>query len=58
MAYIVSATTGGVGYGGWGGSGYRQGVAQIHMPHQLVNVLDLLTPLHIRIATDGVKHKP
>jgi hypothetical protein len=43
--------------GGYGGGG-RGGVAQMHLPHQLVNVLDLLTPLHIRVATDGIKHKP
>lgn len=26
--------------------------------NQLLNVLDLLIPFHVRVATDGIKHKP
>ena len=51
---------GGYGVGGYAGTsgGGSRGVGQIHMPHQLLNVLDLLIPFHVRVATDGVKHKP
>lgn len=52
----ISQATSSGGYGGGGGA--YGGVAQMHLPHQMINVLDLLTPLHIRVATDGVKHKP
>lgn len=33
-------------------------VFRLPIPHQLENILDLLTPIHIRFATDGVKHRP
>ncbi|RWS31403.1 hypothetical protein B4U80_06875 [Leptotrombidium deliense] len=28
------------------------------IPHQLGNILDLVTPLHIRVKTDGLFHPP
>ena len=46
---LALATGGGYGVGGYAGvhSG-GQGVGQIHMPHQLLNILDLLIPFHVR----------
>ena len=46
------------GYAGGGGGGGGQGIGQIHMPYQLLNVLDLLVPFHVRVSTDGIRHKP
>lgn len=59
LIQLAFATYGG-GVGGYAGvsSGSNRGIGQIHMPHQLLNVLDLLIPFHIRVATDGVRHKP
>jgi hypothetical protein len=54
---VTQATMAGRFGGGYRG-GRNGGVAQMHLPHQMVNVLDLLTPLHIRVATDGIRHKP
>ena len=46
------------GYAGGGGGGGGHGIGQIHMPYQLLNVLDLLVPFHVRVSTDGIRHKP
>lgn len=31
---------------------------RLPIPHQLGNLIDLIAPIHIRFATDGVKHHP
>lgn len=31
---------------------------RLPVPHQLTNILDLLTPIHIRVETDGLRHIP
>uniref|UniRef100_T1JSU6 Uncharacterized protein n=1 Tax=Tetranychus urticae TaxID=32264 RepID=T1JSU6_TETUR len=31
---------------------------RVPMPHQLGNIIDLLSPIHIRLVTDGAKHHP